>query len=172
MRIEGYTGLGFDLENPVDRRWIQYGGAVGGFLDVGANRIFGLYGIVRFADPLGSAPVPFLEQVNLGGDPMVMSGFLQNQLVDRSAAVAVLEYRYPIWVWLDGSLHFSVGNVFEEHLSNFDMERLRMSFGFGLRSIGDRDQSFNLLLAFGSEPFDMGAQITSVRLVVGSQQGF
>lgn len=172
VRVEGYTGLGFDLENPVDRRWIQYGGAVGGFLDVGANRIFGLYGIVRFADPLGSAPVPFLEQVNLGGDPMVMSGFLQNQLVDRSAAVAVLEYRYPIWVWLDGSLHFSVGNVFEEHLSNFDMERLRMSFGFGLRSIGDRDQSFNLLLAFGSEPFDMGAQITSVRLVVGSQQGF
>lgn len=172
VRVEAYTGLGFDLNDPVENRWIQYGGAIGGFLDVGANRIFGLYGLARFADPLGTAPVPWLEQVNLGGDPMIMSGFIQNQLVDRSALVATLEYRYPVWVWLDGSLHFSVGNVFEERLSNFHVERLRMSFGFGLRSIGDRDQSFNILLAFGSEPFDQGAQVSSVRLLVGSQQGF
>lgn len=41
-----------------------------------------------------------------------------------------------------------------------------------LALIGDRDQSFNVLVAFGSEPFVTGADIDSVRIVVGSQQGF
>lgn len=172
VRIEAFTDQGFDLEEPIDRRWIRYGGLLGGFLDVGENRVLGLWGLVRFADPLGSAPVPFVEQVRLGGEPLLMSGFLRGALLGRSAAVATLEYRYPIWVFLDGSLHFSVGNVFDEHFSDFDFERLRMSFGIGFRSIGDRDQSFNVLLAFGSSPFVDGADIESIRIVIGSQQGF
>ena len=124
------------------------------------------------ADPLGSADVPFIEQAQLGGSNLVMSGFLRGALIGRSAAALTFEYRYPIWVFLDGSLHASIGNVFDEHFSDFDVERLRMSFGLGFRSIGDRDQSFNVLVAFGSEPFTLGANIESVRLVVGSQQGF
>ncbi len=172
MRIEGFVDQGFDLEEPIDRRWIRYGGALGGFLDVGNNRVLGLWGLVRLADPLGSEPVPFVEQIALGGEPLLMAGFLRGALRGRSAAVATMEYRYPIWVFLDGSLHFSVGNVFDEHFEDFDVERLRMSFGLGFRSIGDRDQSFNVLVAFGSEPFVTGADIDSVRIVVGSQQGF
>ncbi|MCZ7685502.1 MAG: BamA/TamA family outer membrane protein [Sandaracinaceae bacterium] len=172
VRIEGFVDQGFDLEEPIDRRWIRYGGALGGFLDVGNNRVLGLWGLVRLADPLGSEPVPFVEQIALGGEPLLMAGFLRGALRGRSAAVATLEYRYPIWVFLDGSLHFSVGNVFDEHFEDFDVERLRMSFGLGFRSIADRDQSFNVLVAFGSEPFVTGANIDSVRIVVGSQQGF
>lgn len=172
VRLEGWADQGFDLENIIDRRWIRYGGAAGGFLDVGSNRVLALWALVEFSDPLGDAPVPFTELVQLGGDPLMMSGFLRGSLMGRSGAVATLEYRYPIWVFLDGSLHFSVGNVFDERLSDFDMERLRMSFGLGLRSIGDRDQSFSLLLAFGSRPFALGGDIDSVRLVIGSTQGF
>jgi hypothetical protein len=172
VRIEAFADQGFDLTNIIERRWIRYGGAAGGFLDVGSNRVLALWGLAHFADPLGEAPVPCTELVSLGGDPLIMSGFLRGSLLGRSGVVATLEYRYPIWVFLDGSLHFSVGNVFDEHLSDFDVERLRMSFGLGIRSIGDRDQSFSLLVAFGSRPFIEGGDIDSVRLVIGSTQGF
>ncbi len=172
VRVEGFVDQGFDLQEPTDRRWMRYGGLLGGFVDVGSNRVLALWGLVRLADPLGSAPVPFVEQIGLGGEPLLMAGFLRGSLRGRSAAVMTLEYRYPIWVFLDGSLHFSVGNVFDEHFVDFDVERLRMSFGIGFRSIGDRDQSFNVMLAFGSEPFVDGANVDSVRIVIGSQQGF
>jgi hypothetical protein len=172
VRVEGFVEQGFDVENALDRRWLRYGGTVGGFVDLSDNRVLALWGLARFADPLGNAPVPFIEQVTLGGDPLLMGGYLRGELIGRSAVVATLEYRYPIWVFLDGSLHFSVGNVFDEHLRDFEFERLRMSFGLGLRSVGDRDQSFNLMVAFGSEPFVNGGTIDSVRLVIGSQQGF
>lgn len=172
IRIEGFAEQGFDTGRVIDRRWLRYGASLGAFLDVGSNRVLGLRGLVHFADPLGSAPVPFLEQVRFGEDAQTMWGFVPGQLVGRSAAVATLEYRYPIWVFLDGTFHVAVGNVFDEHLSNFDVERLRVSFGLGLRSIGDRDQSFNVMLAFGSAPFDQGASVDSVRIVIGSRQGF
>lgn len=171
-RLEAFVHQGFDLEQVVERRWLRYGGALGAFVDVGHNRVLSLFGHVEMADPLGPAEVPFIEQAQLGGSPLVMSGFLRGSLIGRSAAALTFEYRYPIWVFLDGSLHASVGNVFGEHFSDFDVERLRLSFGLGFRSIGDRDQSFNVLVAFGSEPFALGADIESVRLVIGSQQGF
>lgn len=172
VRLEGFVLQGFDLEEVVGRRWLRYGGALGGFLDVGSNRVFALFGQVELADSLGEEPVPFTELAELGGGPLVMSGFLRGSLMGRSAAALTLEYRYPIWVFLDGSVHVSVGNVFDEHFEDFDVERLRVSFGIGFRSIGDRDQSFNVLLAFGSEAFAVGGNIDSVRLVIGSQQGF
>lgn len=172
VRLEGFVEQGFDVTDVDDNRWLKYGAALGGFVDLSDNRVLGLWGVARFADPLAGEPVPFLEQVQLGGDAHTMWGFLPGQLVGRSAAVVTLEYRYPIWVFLDGALHVSLGNVFDEHLSDFDVERLRASFGIGLRSIGDRDQTFNVMLAFGTAPFDRGGAIDSIRLVVGSRQGF
>lgn len=172
VRLEAFLHQGFDVTNILKRRWLRYGGAAGAFVDLGHNRVLALFGNVEFADPLGDAPVPLTEQVQLGGTPLVMSGFLRGALVGRSAAALTLEYRYPIWVFLDGSLHASVGNAFDEHLSDFNVDRLRMSFGFGFRSIGDRDQSFNVLVAVGTEPFAFGADVDSVRIVLGSQQGF
>ncbi len=172
LRVEAFAHQGFDLEQIIARRWLRYGGALGAFVDVGNNRVLALFGNVELADPLGEAEVPFTEQAQLGGGPLVMSGFLRGSLIGRSAAALTLEYRYPIWVFLDGSLHVSVGNVFGEHFGDFDFERLRTSFGLGFRSIGDRDQSFNVLVALGSAPFALGGDIESIRLVVGSQQGF
>jgi hypothetical protein len=172
VRVEGFVGHGFDATSAIERRWLRYGGSVGGFVDVGSNRVLGLWGTARFVDPLGGQEVPFTELAQLGGEPLLFSGFLGGQLIGRSAAALTLEYRYPVWVFLDGSLHASLGNVFDAQLAGFDVNRLRASFGFGLRSIGDRDQSFNLLVAFGTAPFDQGGSVDSVRIVIGSQQGF
>ena len=132
----------------------------------------GLSVVADFADPLTrGTEIPFTEQASLGGF-RPMGGFLEGRLVDRSDAVAMLDYQWPVWVWLDGVVHYAVGNVFGEHLDGFELGLLRQSFGMGIRSTGRRDHSFELLLAFGTRTFDDGAGIENVRFVVGTTSGF
>jgi hypothetical protein len=101
-----------------------------------------------------------------------MRGFLEGRLRDRSASVALLEYSWPVWVWLDGSLHYAVGNVFGEHLSGWDVSRLRSSFGIGIQSNRAQDTPFQLLLALGTRSFENSSTIDSVRIAVGSTHGY
>jgi hypothetical protein len=86
--------------------------------------------------------------------------------------VAQLSYRWPIWVWLDGAIHYEVGNVFGKHLEDFDPRLLRQSFDFGFAASGARDHTFELLLGFGTETFDQGADVDTFRFVFGSTAGF
>jgi hypothetical protein len=160
-------------EDPSRYHWVKYGATVGGFADLtGDQRVLGLSLIADFADPLDEdGDIPFTEQVTLGGS-RPMRGFLAGRLVDRSAAVAVLEYQWPVWVWMDGALTYSVGNVFGEHLDDFELALLRQSYGLGLRTTGSRDHVLEFLLAFGTETFDDGASIESVRIVLGATSGF
>jgi hypothetical protein len=101
-----------------------------------------------------------------------MRGFYPGRLRDRSAAVATLKYRWPVWVWLDGSLQESVGNVFGEHLQGFESSRFRFSSAIGLESVGSRDGSFELLFGIGTETFEHGARLDSARIVLGTNRGF
>jgi hypothetical protein len=158
---------------PSRYHWVKYGGTLGGFVDLsGQQRLLGLSLIADFADPLDeSGEIPFTEQVTLGGD-RPMRGFRPGRLVDRSAAVAQLDYQWPIWVWADGALHYAVGNVFGEHLKSFEAGLLRQSFGLGLRSNSSRDHVFEILLAFGTETFEDGGEIENVRFVFGASSGF
>lgn len=158
---------------PERHHWVEYGGTLGGFVDLtGSQRVLGLSLVADFADPLGEGgEIPFTEQASLGG-PRPLRGFLEGRLVGRSDAVALFEYQYPIWVWLDGALHYAVGNVFGQHLDGFELELMRQSFGMGFRSIGNRDHSFELLVAFGTDTFRGGAEIEHVRFVAGATGGF
>lgn len=153
------------------RSWVKYGGSVGAAVDVtGEQRVLSLAVAAELADPLAGS-IPFPDLASLGGDSL-MPGFLRGRLVDRSSAVAHLQYRWPVWVFLDGVLHAAVGNVFGEHLSGFDVKSTRLSTGVGFRSNGDRSTGFELLFAVGSEPFDDRFQIDSFRLVIGTHHGF
>ncbi len=158
---------------PERQHWLKYGGTLAGFVDLtGQQRVLGLSLIADFAEPLSAgSEIPFTEQVSLGG-PRPLQGFLEGRLVGRSDAVAQLDYQYPIWVWLDGALHYAVGNVFGDDLEGFELELLRQSFGMGVRSTGNRDHAFELLVAFGTETFRSGGEIEHVRLVVGATSGF
>ncbi|MCA9618577.1 MAG: hypothetical protein KC731_06140, partial [Myxococcales bacterium] len=161
-----------DPTSNVRPTWVRYGGTLGGFVDIYNQRIIGLQVIADFVDPMkGDQPVPFTELVSLGGN-RPMRGFLQNRLLGRSSAVAQLSYRWPIWVWLDGALHYAVGNVFGERLEGFDPRRLRQSFDFGFAASGARDHTFELLFGFGTETFDQGGDVESFRFVFGSTAGF
>lgn len=146
------------------REFVRWGATVRGSLDVtDTGRIVELFGAVRFADPLAGGDIPILEQVALGGD--LMRGFVHGRLVDRSAAVVGAEWRWPIWVWLDGFVLGEVGDVFGAHLDGFSTRLLRLSGLAGMRSTSS-PYVFELASGVGTEPLGDGARISSVRLLL------
>lgn len=171
FRLELRGEHDIDLQSPAERRWVEWGGTVGAFVDLtGHNRVLSLSVSTVFVDPVGEKDVPFPELATLGGD--VMRGFRESRLLGRTAAAATLEYRYPIWAFLDGSVSGAVGNVFGEHFDELDPDLLRMAFWGGVRSSEARDHSFDFLIGFGTETFEQGAEVTELRFVFGAKQGF
>lgn len=168
----------FDLESADVGRWVKYGGGIAGFVDItGRQRVISLSLTTEFADPLtDDYEIPFTELVgNAVGSESgteIMRGFRPGRLIGRSAIVGKLEYEYPIWAFLDGSLQVATGNAFGEHLDGFDLEKLRMSFAGGIRSISHRDHSFNFLIGTGTDTFAAGAGLTELRLLIGGTTGF
>lgn len=152
--------------------WVNYGGSLGAYLDLtGMQRNVSLTAIVDFVDPIGGGEVPLLDLVTLGGE-RPLRGFLANRFLDRSSAVLRFEYRWPIAVWLDGSLLYEMGNVFGAGLEGFGAAELRSSYGFGMAAVGPSDHPFQALIALGTEPYGSGARIDSLRLVFGTTAGF
>ncbi|HEY2734283.1 MAG TPA: BamA/TamA family outer membrane protein [Polyangiales bacterium] len=160
-----------ELQHGAGSGFLRYSTALGGFYDLDQHgRVVSLWLSAQFADPLGHGAIPFTELVQLGGAGQ-MRGFVPGRLIDRSAAVATMRYRWPIWVFLDGSIQFAIGNVFGPHLEDFKPSLLRLSAAIGFES-GKADNSLEFLFGLGSETFEHGTQITSVRVVVGTNHGF
>ena len=101
---------------------------------------------------------------SLGGENL-MPGFRAGRLYDRSALVGTLRYSWPIWIWLDGAMHFELGNVFGEHLAGFALEKLRWSGTLGIQSSGTSENPLQIMVGVGSEPFEAGAEIDSFRFL-------
>ena len=158
----------FDISN--DRGWIEYGGALGGSLDLnGQQRTLRLQGAVDFVDPIAGT-TPFNELAGLGSD--LMPGFVGGWMLGRSTAATQLAYSWPITVWFDGEARLSAGNAFDEHLHGFALDELRLSGDFGLTTAGPRDQGFEVVIGAGTEPIGMGLHVTSVRFAIGTRAGF
>jgi hypothetical protein len=146
--------------------WVRYGGTLGGFLDLnGHRRVLNASVAVLFVDPLTGA-IPFTELVSLGGDGP-MRGFYPGRLVDRSAAVATLRYVWPIGPWVSASLQLATGNVFGEHLEEFQAGLLRLSGAIGLVAHVSADSPIEILLGAGTETFDHNAHLNTVRFAFG-----
>jgi hypothetical protein len=172
VRLELSGEEAADLKNDPVSGWVRYGATLGGFVDLGdSGRILSLSVAGLLADPIGERPVPFNELITLGG-PNLMPGFRTYRLYDRSAMVATLRYAWPIWVWLNGSLQFATGNVLGPHFEGFRAGRGRFATAIGIESTGSRDSIFQMLVGFGTETFESGADIDSVRIVVGARSGF
>lgn len=178
-RPEDQSGFRVELEVEHDsdtarsrNNWIRYGGSVGGFVDIKSNRTISLSLTTLFVDPITrGTEVPFTEQIVLGGNGP-MRGYLYGRLVDRSAAIGTLKYRWPIWVFLDGTLQVAAGNVFGPQLGNFKPSLLRLSSAIGVESVGSADHTFEFLAGFGTETFADGADVNSFRLLFGTNRGF
>ena len=168
LRLHGQPS--FDVEK--DRSWIQYGAVAGQAVDVtGRQRVLKMQVAVTFLDRLGgSAVIPFTEYPVVADE--LMPGFTPGWLRGRSTAVAQLGYTWPIWIGVDGQTRASLGNAFGQHLDGLVPSKLRWSWDIGLMTNSERDQGFEVRFGLGSETIEQGAGITSVRVAIGSRQGF
>jgi hypothetical protein len=166
------AGGGYSLDLQERGGFVRYGAGVGAFWDLNQRqRVLSLTATTRFVDPAGGGVIPFTELVSLGGtEPM--RGLYPGRLYDRSSAVLDLSYRWPIWIWLDGSIHSEFGNVFGPRLDGFRAGRLRWSGALGVESKGTPDSQFQLLIGVGTETFESGGKIDSLRIAAGATSGF
>jgi hypothetical protein len=171
VRIEAHAELGVDLHRPLERRWLRWGGGAGAYWDIDSGRTLGIWAVADFASALGSDPVTFTELPDFGARGR-MAGFRRGWITGPSAIAASIEYRYPIWIAIDGFLNVTAGNAFGPELDGFAPEKLRMSFMLGMRSVGDPDQSFTLQVGFGTDTFENGLAPAVVRISAGTQEGF
>jgi Omp85 superfamily domain len=172
LRLEAQGEQGSDMQRAPLSGWIRYGATAVGFYDLNDHgRVVSLSIATWFADPVGSRPVPFTELVTLGGNGP-MRGFYEGRLVDRSAAVATARYVWPIAAWLYGNIQAAVGNVFATHLEGFKPGQLRFSGALGLSGSGSQDYPLELLVGFGTETFDHGAQPNVARIALGVTRGY
>jgi hypothetical protein len=161
----------FDVEDPLARRWLRTAAAAGAFVDLtGQNRVLYLGAIAAMVSPI-EGEVPFTEMPDLG-DVGPLKGFIEGWVIGSSVAAATLQYEWPVWVWLDGVMHVSIGNAFGRHFEGFDVEDGRLSTGIGISTVDERDHAFTLMLGFGTEPLRDGADLDTVRFVFGGTRVF
>lgn len=172
LRFDALAEQGIDLGSPSSYRWVRYGASLAGSLEVARERVLSLHLRAQFVDSLSDIPVPFVEQIRLGESLLDMPGFFPGTLTDRSSAVATLRHRWPIWALVDATAFIATGNVFGEHLRDFELSRLRLSWGVGLQALGDSDYALRVVLAFGTRAFEDGADIEAVRFYAGGTLDF
>jgi hypothetical protein len=153
--------------------WLRYGGETGVAFDLaGRQRNLKLLVATEFVDPIGRmSDVPFYELAQLGGDDS-MAGFLLGWMNGRSVATAGIAYTWPVWTLLDAQLRVAVGNAFDAHLTGLAPKKLRLSADLGVTTIFARETGLQLLVGVGTETFEQGGNITSVRVAIGSRKGF
>jgi outer membrane protein assembly factor BamA len=92
--------------------------------------------VVRFeadiVEPIGFAVTPFSELVVLGG-PDSLRGFRFGRFRNFSSLFAALEYRWPVWMWMDAVAFAEYGGVFGRHFEGFSVARMRPDVGLGVR---------------------------------------
>jgi hypothetical protein len=170
LKLEAQGEIGGDVEHAPATGWIRWGGTASAIVDLNDHgRVLSLSVATLFADPLTKADIPFTELVSLGGDTW-MHGYFPGRLVDRSAFVSTLQYKWPIAAWLDGTMHVALGNVFGAHLEGFAADLLRLSAGLGIATTSE--PPLELIVGIGTETFEHGAQVDSVRVSLGIPRSF
>ena len=171
-----------DVRQSHSRQWIEYGAQLGGFVALDNHgKSLGLILTAAFVDPIAGGEVPFPEQVNLpypatlGAGPAglgPMRGFRPGRLVDRSGMTATLQYTWPIWIFLDGTIHVAAGNVWGPHLRELDAKLMRFSTGIGFRTVGSPDHQFEVHIGTATETIEDGLRPNTIRILAGATRGF
>jgi Omp85 superfamily domain len=104
----------------------------------------GIDDLVRFGD----APIPFSELATLGG-PEDLRGFGRGRFRGASSMLATAEWRWPVWMWMDGTLFFDYGGVFGPAFKGFAVSDLRPDIGIGFRVHTASKFVMRIQLAYG-----------------------
>ena len=172
LRLDVSAEQNVDLGSSPTAAWLRYGGSLAGFVNLGhGGRTLRVALNAVLVDPLAQGRIPFTQLADLGGGS-TMPGLRGNRLYDRSSAVIDVRYTWPIWLALRGALQVGLGNVFGAHFSGVRPGRTRLSSAIGLETSGSSDNIFQMLLGFGTETLESGADLDSIRFVVGVREGF
>jgi hypothetical protein len=177
LRLELMGGWSHSIgPNSPRLNFLSYGAEAGGFWNIFGLRdhTLGLRLRTELVHPLGRGLVPIPELPVLGGDE-TMRGFSDDQFRGLSTVMATLDYRYPVWSFLNGVVFLEVGNAFGRHFRGFEPGRLRGTAGIGVQSFGLLTDytSFNFNVAIGTTPLgsdDFGVETIEVN--GGTNWGF
>jgi outer membrane protein assembly factor BamA len=92
--------------------------------------------------------VPFSELPTLGG-PDNLRGFRFQDFRDYSSFWVTAEYRWPVWMWLDGALFFDYGGVFGENYAGFGARRMQPDVGVALHIVTSGHFHIGAQLGYG-----------------------
>src|SRR6185312_11803660 len=92
--------------------------------------------------------IPFSELPTLGG-PYDLRGFRFQDFRDYSALWFSAEYRWPIWMWLDGAVFVDYGGVFQQNYGQFGARRMQPDVGVALHVMTAGSFSIGVQLGYG-----------------------
>jgi outer membrane protein assembly factor BamA len=121
-------GLGGD-----DSHYLRAHVAATGVLDLwNRSRTLSIRFEANALQPIGTAIVPFSELIVIGG-PDTFRGFRPGRFRNFSSLFAGLEYRWPVWMWMDATLFAEYGGVFGRGFEGFSFDRMKPDVGVGVR---------------------------------------
>lgn len=170
IRLDLFGQVGTSI-NDVDANYVKYGGEAAAFWDFYKQRIIGIRLRAEFAEAMEGSQIPFGELATLGGIE-TMRGFSFARFHGQSSLVATLDYRYPVWSFLDANLFFEVGNTFNQQLEDFELGALRPNLGLSIKANGSRFNAFDITLGLGGYRFDDKIGVDSFTLGLGTNWGF
>lgn len=171
VRMIGEYTVGFNPESASELTFVNIGGSVSAFVDLtGYQHVIGVHLSAAISKAL-AGETPFTELPTLSGNGP-MRGFVGNFLSGHSEASLLVDYHWPVWNWLDGTLHVAVGNVYDQEFEGFSLKNQRLSFGVGLAGVSQRDHFFEFLVGFGTDTFENGPDVESVRILFGGTREF
>lgn len=94
--------------------------------------------------------IPFYLRSALGGEE-ALRGYRSQRFVDNDYLVASIEYRYPIWLKLDGFIFHEQGRVSNSMVDDFDLSGFKHSTGMGIRAWGRDGELGRVLFAVSEE---------------------
>lgn len=103
----------------------------------------------QYRQPTGGGEIPFFHLSRLDVySPL--RGFGWGRFRDRGSMVFNAEYRFPVWMFMDGAIFFDSGRVFHD-IADVSFKDIKWSVGGGLRATTKNYFLFRLEVAYGGE---------------------
>lgn len=115
----------------------------------GPRRVLALRNAWTFQQETGTSVVPFYRLSFLDLNTP-LRGFDRGRFRDHGSVIFNVEYRYPVWDIIDGTIFFDTGRVFDDP-SDFSFNNFKYSVGGGIQFVTKNFLLFRIQAAYGGE---------------------